>query len=159
MPGRLIRYTPQELIESVIDWKQSNVNDEDNDQVWCIFDVDDFYKEDGDHFLKLIKQAHENNIRIAFVNECFEHWILLHFKKIDSQISRGAEIEKAINAEFKKRGLGRYKKNMNIFKILLPYQQDALKNVEDIDWPSALGDSGNPSTSFHILINEILRIS
>ena len=44
MPQKEILWTPQELIEHVIKWKKKNISEKDNDQVWCIFDVDDFYK-------------------------------------------------------------------------------------------------------------------
>lgn len=106
MPGKIICRRPQQLIPKVIEWKNKNINDEDGDRVWCIFDVDDFFKSDPQYLLKKIKIAHQNNIKIAYVNVCFEHWILLHFEKPTSPISRGDEIEKRISKAFKKQGLG-----------------------------------------------------
>jgi hypothetical protein len=44
------------------------------DQVWCVFDKDDF----GD-FNEAIKLAEANNFGVAYSNQAFEYWIILHF--------------------------------------------------------------------------------
>ena len=169
MPKKEILYTPQQLLEKIIDWKKKEVTMGDEvggDQVWCVFDVDDFYKNNGSGLLNMVKIAHENNIKIAYVNECFELWILLHFKNLTSAISRGEDMERAIQKEFKKNGLGIYEKNKKVFKELLPFQLDAIKNskrllpelYEKINWSSRLSDAGNPSTVIHFLVEEINKL-
>lgn len=159
-------WTPQELINKIIEWKKTEINDNDNDSVWCIFDVDDFYKKDGQNFLKAIKEAHNNNVKIAYINECFELWILLHFEKPTSAIQRGNPIENKIQKHFKTLKLGTFTKNQKVFNILLPYQKQAIKNATalspkeytKIDWQKALDVNGNPSTSIHFLIKEIYEL-
>ncbi len=166
MPKKEISWTPQELIEKVIKWKKENVSDKDEDQVWCIFDVDDFYQKDKENFLKIIGKAHKNNVRIAYINECFELWIILHFEKPTSSILRGKSMEEKIQELFKKNGLGSFQKNQKIFEILLPFQLIAIKNAKKllsveygaINWQQVFGNTGNPSTSFHFLIEEINRL-
>lgn len=167
MPNKKICWTPQELLENIIEWKKSNINEEDGDQVWCIFDVDDFYKEEKDrkNFLKLIKEAVKNNVKIAYINECFELWILLHFERPTSAISRGKDVEKKIITAFKNNGLGKFEKNQKVFSVLLPFQGQAIKNAktllldyEKINWKNCLSITGNPSTSIHFLIEEINRL-
>lgn len=163
MPRKFICFTPQQLIPEVVKWKKwEKINDEDGDRIWCIFDVDDFFKNDPDNLLKAINLAHQNNIKIAYVNECFEHWILLHFERLNSAVRRGATIETKIIQHFKKNGLGKYIKNQEVFKQLLPFQSNAIKNgnglvpkYEEIDWQKELSGDGNPSTSIHFLIQEI----
>jgi len=160
-----ICWTPQELLGKVIQWKERNVFKEDGDQVWCIFDVDDFYKKEQSkkELLKLIENAKNNDVRIAYTNECFELWILLHFEKPTSPICRGKNIEKRIQQIFKKNKLGEFKKNQKVFHILLPFQQQAIKNAqkllssdyEKINWEKVLSEEGNPSTSIHFLVEEI----
>lgn len=162
MPQKKICGTPLELLSHVIEWKNKEILEEDNDQVWCIFDVDDFYQMNAKNFLEAIKDAHKNNIKIAYLNECFELWILLHFEKPTSAILRG-DLEKKIKQYFHEYKLGEFKKNQKIFRILLPFLPQALKNsqsllpvrYENIDWGKALCEEGNPSTSLHFLVGEI----
>lgn len=160
--------TPQKLLDEVVKWKKEQIHTEDNDQVWCIFDVDDFYKNINDKrdFLRAIKNAVENGVKIAYVNECFELWILLHFEKPVSAGLRGRDIERKIQNAFKQNGLGVFKKNQKIFQTLLPFQAKAIKNAQGllltgyskIVWEKALSTKGNPSTSIHILVEEINRL-
>lgn len=168
MPRKKICRMPHQLIEKVIVWKTESkeIEEADGDRVWCILDVDDFYKDNPKILLDAIKMAHKYNIKIAYVNECFEHWILLHFEKPTSPISRGNEIEKRIAKAFKKNGLGLFLKNQPVFNLLLPFQDNAIKNAKEliqgkykeISWPDVLGSDGNPSTSIHFLIEEINQL-
>jgi hypothetical protein len=45
-------------------------------QVWCVFDKDDFSAVD---FNNAIAIAQTNNFGVAYSNQAFEYWILLHF--------------------------------------------------------------------------------
>lgn len=47
-----------------------------NDQVWCVFDKDDFNDSD---FNAAIQIAVANNFGIAYSNQSFEYWLILHF--------------------------------------------------------------------------------
>ena len=159
-----ISWTPQELISKVIEWKNKEINEEDNDRVWCIFDVDDFYKKDTDGLLQAIKEARKNDIKIAYANECFEFWILLHFERPTNAIPR-ADFEKKIKKLFKKEKLGEFRKNQKVFSVLLPFQDKAIKNAKnlrygngEIIWNKVLDEMGNPSTNIHSLVEEINKI-
>ena len=46
------------------------------DQVWCVFDKDDFNDND---FNSAIRIAEANNFGIAYSNQSFEYWLILHF--------------------------------------------------------------------------------
>ena len=46
------------------------------DQVWCVFDKDDF---DDNQFNSAILIAEANNFGVAYSNQSFEYWLLLHF--------------------------------------------------------------------------------
>ncbi len=166
MPEKEICWTPQELIENVIAWKGKKISEEDRDQVWCIFDIDDFYKKDKEGFMKAVANADKNNIKIAYINECFELWILLHFEKPTSPIQRGDEIEKKIIQAYKKNGLGQFEKNQDVFQNLLYLQPEAIKNAKKllpveygkINWRQAMSIGGNPSTSLHFLVEGIYSL-
>lgn len=46
------------------------------DKVWCVFDKDDFKDED---FNNAIQIAEANNFGVAYSNQAFEYWLILHF--------------------------------------------------------------------------------
>jgi len=46
------------------------------DQVWCVFDKDDFSEND---FNNAIQTAQAQNFGIAYSNQSFEYWFILHF--------------------------------------------------------------------------------
>lgn len=48
-------------------------------QVWCVFDIDDTYKDK--RLVPALKQAEENGIKIAYSNVAFEVWLISHFEK------------------------------------------------------------------------------
>lgn len=51
-------------------------NERQYDQVWCVFDKDDFAEKD---FNKAIKIAVSQNFKVAYSNQSFEYWLILHF--------------------------------------------------------------------------------
>jgi len=161
MPKRIICGSPKELISKAIRWKKANIDEGDNDQVWCVFDVDDFFDHDSVGLVKAINSAHKNNINIAYSNRCFELWFLLHFQPVNSPVNK-SELIKKIKASFKKSVLGAYVVNKDIFVTILPLQKQAVKNANHtvpvyhkINWGENLSAKGNPSTSLHFLIEEI----
>ena len=46
------------------------------DEVWCVFDKDDFPDQD---FNQAIVLASAKGFRVAYSNQAFEYWLLLHF--------------------------------------------------------------------------------
>ena len=46
------------------------------EQVWCVFDKDDFNNID---FNNAIQIAEANNFGVAYSNQAFEYWVILHF--------------------------------------------------------------------------------
>jgi hypothetical protein len=46
------------------------------EQVWCVFDKDDFSNTD---FNNAVQIAEANNFGVAYSNQAFEYWIILHF--------------------------------------------------------------------------------
>lgn len=169
LPKKAICWSPCELIAQVVTWKKRDnigkqeFSEEDGDQIWCVFDVDDFYKDEANKMLAAIQTAHKNKIKIAYSNECFELWILLHFTKPTAAIARGSIMENKIARYFKKHKLHGFTKNQKIFLTLLEFQPCGIKhaneligNYAEIKWDHVLSRDGNPSTSIHFLIQEIL---
>lgn len=78
-------------------------------QIWCVFDIDDTFK-DG-HLLPAIEDAKRHGINIAYSNEAFEVWLLCHLtENISSNLTRKFYIRE-INKYLKEERLPKYQKN------------------------------------------------
>jgi len=81
--------TPKQVVESamteVTNRKQKGTDNISNDIVWVVFDKDDF----GANYSCAVEWAEKNEMDVAYSNECFELWLLLHFQEQTSPIGRG----------------------------------------------------------------------
>lgn len=66
----------------------------DYDEVWCVFDKDDFSSND---FNNAIVMANANNLGIAYSNQSFEYWLILHFEDHQGAAMHRNEYEKTLN--------------------------------------------------------------
>ncbi len=169
IPGRIIipkksnflRKAPWDLIKAAIEYKQKLESEgkfvkEDEDQMWCVFDIDNYWKENQEAFQEAIKLAKQHDIKIAWSNECFEFWFLCHFALINSSVSR-TQYSKKLKNFFKDKKLNKYEKNMKgIFNMLLPFQEEAIKNAKKLYKKDQI--QKNPSTSAHFLVQELLDL-
>ena len=89
------------------------------DQVWCVFDRDDFPQFDVDIARVEMLRRQKKPFRAAWSNFCFELWYLLHFEYLQSGISRERYGEK-ISAHLRKP----YKKNDGTMHDLLRTHED-----------------------------------
>jgi hypothetical protein len=119
-------------------------------QIWCIFDKDSF---SIDIFNSAIYKAQRNGIKIAYSNECFELWYLLHYNFINTACSR-----KSYKGMLT-RCLGhKYKKNdPTMYEKLLPFQLKAIKHSMALlkKYSSCNPAKDNPSTTVHELVQEL----
>ena len=92
--------------------------------IWCVFDKDEFTAQD---FNNTIKRAEDKNkdsssqvkYYVAWSNECFELWFLLHFCYYTADNGRADYIDK-LNGHLLKNGKGRYSKSSeDMFNLLL----------------------------------------
>lgn len=124
------------------------------DQIWCVFDRDSF---PAQRFNEALALAQREKIRVAYSNEAFELWYLLHFDYHQSGIPRASYIE-MLNQ--KERLDGQYKKNStDIYEKLLPKQATAIKNAEKLlqYYTPSSPEQDNPSTTVHLLVKELNR--
>ncbi|GAB3639082.1 RloB family protein [Hymenobacter arcticus] len=58
------------------------------DEVWLVFDKDDADREPGklERFAQALQLAEKENMYLAFSNEVFELWLLLHFVEVDATV-------------------------------------------------------------------------
>jgi RloB-like protein len=136
------------------------------DEVWVVFDKDDEdkYEKTKLNFDLAWKLAENENIKIAFSNEVFELWLLLHFTDVDakSPLPRAIIFEKLENAiktssshkEFE------YKHGkIDVIDIVLKSGNEA-KAIERAKkmvqyWKDCPPIATNPSTTTHILVKRL----
>jgi hypothetical protein len=124
------------------------------DQVWCVFDRDAF---PPDAFNEALALARRRRFHVAYSNEAFELWYLLHFHYYDTGITRGEYMTHLSNL------LGRpyHKNDTQIYSMLLPRQPDAIRHAKHLLAqfypPNPVRD--NPSTTVHCLVEELNKFN
>ncbi len=139
------------LVEFAIERKKASQGDP-YDQIWCVFDRDSF---PAQNFNRALQLAKTNDIKVAYTNEAFELWYLLHFHFFNTGLSRQQYEEKLSEC------LGRpYKKNdPKLYNLLLDKRKTAIQNAEKLLTKYSPSDpcNNNPSTEVHLLVKELLK--
>lgn len=74
------------LVQEAIDLKEKAARSgEPLNEIWCVFDRDSF---PAQNFNRAFQLAKSKNISVAWANEAFEIWYLLHFNYYDTGLSR-----------------------------------------------------------------------
>ena len=136
--------------------KQSREN---YSEVWVVFD-----KDDNTDFDEAIKLAKNNGINVAWSNESFELWILLHFQDLKTAISRDDYI-KRLDSYFKANGINNegYAKNLtNIFELTRGKIDVAIQRSENLrkfyeEQKICSPEKMNPATTVDMLIKELKK--
>ena len=125
--------------------------------VWLVYDRDDFSSENFNKVQALCDHENEKSdteYHAIWSNECIELWFLLHFSYMHSNIHRTEYFPK-LSAFLGENG--EYKKNRSdIFEILLPHLDDAIKNARKLE---SLNEGKTPSksapgTKVHIMMEK-----
>jgi len=117
--------------------------------VWCVFDRDSFPL---GNYHRAFELAHANGIKVAWANEAFELWYLLHFNYHDTGISRAD-----YKAKLKQSGLEYDKADKTIYAQVKDRQDTAIKNARKLerhwnDMGKQFPERENPSTGVHKLV-------
>lgn len=64
------------------------------DEYWVVFDKDDYLDQ---NFNRAIQLASQNDIRVAYSNQAFEYWLLLHFDDHNGGMLNRSEYGKKLN--------------------------------------------------------------
>lgn len=121
------------------------------DQVWSVFDRNDF---SAQNFNNAFELANKNNIHIAYSNNAFELWYLLHFQYFDSAILRGDYISKLSCLL----GYKYSKKSKTIYEEILDKQPIAIQNAKKLIERYSNNfnpEKSNPSTTVYMLVEEL----
>lgn len=132
-------------------------------KVWVVFDKDDFSDE---QFNTAIDMAESEGYGVAWSNESFELWYLLHFQSLSSALRRDEYIVK-LNENYKKLGMGnvKYEKSDDDIMSKLNKGKGGLssaikrskKLVDDFEGAGIyIPSKMNPATKVYLLVEELL---
>ena len=142
-------YNPIRLVKKAIALKG---RDGGYDQVWCVFDRDSVPLAEFNAALALAKK---NDIQVAYSNEAFELWYLLHFNFYQTAVPRRDYIKKLS----KLMGHEYEKKSKSIYQELKTRQPTAIKNAKRLlkQYHPRKPANDNPSTTVHLLVEQLNR--
>lgn len=144
-------YSTVKLVRSALRLMQGA----DYDQVWCVFDRDEFPVEQFNEALRL---ARENHIKVAYSNQSFEIWYLLHFDYHNTPTTRQRYKEiltDRLETEYRKN-------DSDLYYRLEPLQATAIRNAERLlQWYAENHDPArdDPCTTVHHLVQELNRFT
>lgn len=104
-------------------------------------------------FNNAINNAEAQGFQVAYSNEAFELWYVLHFEFLNTGIPR-SDYKKKLTSLLKRP----YKKNSDtIYDDLLEKQSIAIKNAENLlkQYDPHIPAQDNPSTTVHVLVQEL----
>jgi hypothetical protein len=141
------------LVEYALKQRKKQGLDLENDEVWCVFDRDDFQIKGN--FDNAIKKANANNLKIAYSNECFELWYILHFEYLNTDIGRtqySPKLDQLLGMNYEKNTAKMYDKLKDKQNTAIKFAKKLLTCKEY----NSLPDSQKcPSTSVHLLVQSL----
>ncbi len=152
------------LVEKVIDLVKDLEKDNEQ-QIWVVFDRDVQYEnsqQGHQDFNKAIRLAHENEIKCAYSNDCFEIWFVLHYEYLTSALHRThvyEKLSKKLNCSYEKEG-----KDINyarsLYGIFLQNIEIAINNARKLHKLNINLDyhEQNPCTTVYELVEELNKV-
>lgn len=151
-----IGYNTLSLVERTLQIKEEIEASKDVtfNQVWCVFDRDSFSPQ---NFHAAIELATKNGIKVAYSNEAFEIWYLLHFDYHCAALSRN-QYKSMLTKRLRRKYL---KNDPEIYNLLSGLQKIAIKNARKLNKSYSQSDShqNNPSTTVHLLVQALNKYS
>lgn len=125
-------------------------------QVWCVFDRDSF---SARQFNAALQLAEREGFHVAYSNEAFELWYILHYHYLDTGISRAdynARLTRELMAEF---GCPYRKDDRAMYDRLYPRQAEAIRRARRLlaTYDPPRPERDKPSTTVHLLVEELNR--
>lgn len=123
------------------------------DQCWVVFDKDDFPSKD---FNQAIQMAQNNGFRVAYSNQAFEYWFLMHFNLYRGALHRNKYADmltKLTGMKYSKsEGFGAL-----MYNRLVKLQHQAIKNATTVLKEISHGNPAleESSTTVHLLVEEL----
>lgn len=125
----------------------------DYEETWVVFDKDDF---EDCTFDQSIRSAITSNINVAYSNECFELWYVLHFDYLNTAIPRTdyfSKLGKLLGCVYSKASDFMYERLKERTNIAITNA----KKLMDEYIPASNPSKNNPSTTVHLLVEELIE--
>jgi hypothetical protein len=124
----------------------------DYDQVWVVFDRDEV---PADRFNQALNLAKRNHIRVAYSNQAFELWFLLHFQYCDVALTRQDYVTKLSKLLARPYG----KKDLALYQELESRQNQAIQHAQRLQaqYNPANPAVDDPCTTVHLLVQELRK--
>jgi len=135
--------------------KQEKVKGRTYDQYWVVFDKDDFPDKD---FNDAIKLAEANGFNVAYSNQAFEYWFLLHFNLYQGPLHRdryGEMMTKLLGFKYTKSS----GEIARMFSQLFPKTETAISNAKKVieTHKGTNPAKAESSTTVFRLVEELLK--
>lgn len=140
--------SPCRLVDKAVKLRQ----EDEYDQVWCVFDRDACGDDD---FNRAIQRATNVGVQVAYSNQAFELWYLLHFHFYNTPMHR-KDYEEKLNGLL----LRSYCKNApDMYEQLYFRQADAIQNADRLlkEYSPRNPAADDPSTTVHLLVQALNR--
>lgn len=125
-------------------------------QVWCVLDRDKSDSSPAERFNTALALAQRKDIRVAYSNDAFELWYLLHFDYHEAAYHR-SQYQDMLTQRLEKP----YQKNSReMYTMLEDRQPAAIRNAERLlasYSPEHNPEKDNPCTTVHQLVQELNR--
>ncbi len=149
------------LVEKAIAERSQRIASEDFvkdlDEAWVVFDrdVDPLNTRDKTNFNEALQLAENNGISVAYSNDAFELWLLLHFQVVSTSMHRDKICQKLSEH------MGRiyeHGSRTDLFEQIKPMRQEAIKRATQMleERKSEAPEAANPTTTVHILVQRIM---
>jgi hypothetical protein len=148
------------LVEKAINHRDELISQGDlefDDRVWVVFDrdIDVSNKVDKDNFNQALQIASNSKINVAYSNDSFELWFLLHYQDVSSALHRkdiNIKLSGHIGSSYTK-GKGK-----DMYHLLKVRRSEALRRSTKMhkDMDKIHPVDANPSTTVHLLVDEII---
>jgi hypothetical protein len=129
------------MVENVIErlnGKQQLIDQKDFDpdrQIWCVFDFDRKGEQgESEDFDNAVRLAKENGIKVAYSNDSFELWFILHYQYLDAALTRKEFydiLSKHLGWNYEKEGK-KSEVSKSFFGILYDKMETAIDNAEKL---------------------------
>lgn len=145
------------LVQEAIGLRKEALNNKsyDNciDETWAVFDrdIDARKTTDKQTFNAALDLAERENIHIAYSNDSFELWFLIHFQDVSGNMHRSIVEEKL------KKHLPNYKHGNDIFDKINNHYPQALRRAEQMlsEVEGTPPVDANPCTTIHLLTEKL----
>jgi hypothetical protein len=151
------------------------IDKNEGDEVWVVFDEDTRKNGDFDNAIHKAeafnqKEGVECSFDVAYSNECFELWFLLHFRYSEAPDGRDnyySELKNHLNSLIPSLNLTNYKKQgksiPDLYSALKPLQNTAIKNATHLEkyWKGmreTVCSKQKPITKVHCLVESLNKL-